>query len=71
MWSMVVFREFSDGKFELRRWNEKLAASDVVAICSSSSDEVLKQSLAIIDAKSLYDYLSKETVGGQDKRTAI
>ena len=71
MWSMVVFREFSDGHFELKRWNEKLVASEVVALCSTRTDEVLKQSLAIVDAKSLYDYLSKQTVGGQDKRTAI
>ena len=71
MWSMVVSREFSDGHFELKRWNEKLVASEVVALCSAETDEVLKQSLAIVDAKSLYDYLSKQTVGGQDKRTAI
>lgn len=31
----------------------------------------LKESLAIVDAKSLFDYLSRETVGGQDRRTAI
>ena len=27
--------------------------------------------MAIVDAKSLFDYLSKETVGGQDRRTSI
>lgn len=32
---------------------------------------MLKECLAIIDARSLYDYLSKETIGGQDKRMAI
>lgn len=40
-------------------------------MASSESDGRLKESLAIVDAKSLYDYLSKETLGGQDRRTAI
>ena len=38
---------------------------------SEHHQDQLKESLAIIDAKSLYDYLAKETVGGQDRRTAI
>lgn len=43
----------------------------MTAIASRSSSEGLKESLAIVDAKSLYDHLCKETIGGQDKRTAI
>ena len=38
---------------------------------SEQHQDFLKHSLAIIDAKSLFDYLAKDTVGGQDRRTAI
>ena len=38
---------------------------------SEQHQDSLKHSLAIIDAKSLFDYLAKDTVGGQDRRTAI
>ena len=40
-------------------------------MASHQTEETLKGSLAIVDAKSLYDYLSKETVGGSDRRTAL
>ena len=41
----------------------------VLSALSTTSD--LKEVLAVVDAKSLFDHLSKETVGGSDKRTAI
>ena len=37
-----------------------------------NSDERLKRCLCVVDAKSLYDHLVKETVGSaEDRRTAI
>ena len=40
-------------------------------MASVHSDEELKGSLAIVDAKSLYDPLSHEILGGQDRRAAL
>ena len=71
MWSMVTFEEFTNGHFVLRKWPQHLSAAEALVLASSQSEQVLKQALAIVDAKSLYDHLSKDSVGGQDKRTAI
>ena len=71
LWVMVLFEELKDENFQIRSWPERLSSSDVVAMVSASSSEELRGSLAVVDAKSLYDYLSKDTIGGQDKRTAI
>ena len=72
LWAMVTLEEFTNGNFEIHSWPEKMKASEALALASMQSDGLLRESLAIVDAKSLFDYLSKETVGGgQDKRTAI
>ena len=71
LWMMVLFEEMQDESFTLRTWPERLGMQQVMAMVSASSSTELRNSLAIVDAKSLYDYLSRDTIGGQDKRTAI
>ena len=71
LWLMVVLEDFTDGRFDLRDWPQRLSAAKVLAMASVESSESLKGALAIVDAKSLYDQLAKETTGGQDRRTAI
>ena len=71
LWTMVLFEELQDESFSIREWPQRLSGKDVLALASSRSSETLKGSLAVVDAKSLYDQLCKETIGGQDKRTAI
>ena len=71
MWLMLLFKEIQEPDLHLRDWAHGLKNQEIVAMASSESDGRLKESLAIVDAKSLYDYLSKETLGGQDRRTAI
>lgn len=63
--------EFKSNRFEIQKWPERLSATDALALSSWKTQEVLRSALAVVDAKSLFDYLSKDTVGGQDKRTAI
>ena len=70
LWMKVLFRELLEEKFNMYDWPAILAKEDVVALATSENGE-LQQCLAIVDAKSLFDYLSKQTIGGQDKRTAI
>ena len=69
MWMKVLFKELENEQFNIHEWPATMKREDIVAMMSSESS--LQECLAIIDAKSLYDYLSQETIGGQDKRTAI
>ena len=71
LWVLVLFEELQDENFSIRDWPSRLSGKEVMALASKSSSDDLKGCLAIVDAKSLYDYLCKETIGGQDKRTAI
>lgn len=71
LWIMVLTKELSEANFKVRDWKHRLSAEEVLVLGSENHQEFLKESLAIVDAKSLYDYLAKETVGGQDRRTAI
>ena len=71
LWILVLVEELKQEDFSIREWPTRLSGKEVTAIASRSSSEGLKECLAIVDAKSLYDHLCKETIGGQDKRTAI
>ena len=49
-----------------------MQGNKVITMASESSSEELKGSLCIVDAKALYDHLSKETAGpSADKRTGL
>jgi hypothetical protein len=69
---MTVYKDLITEKFDLRNWQESLRDQRVMTLAKEDADETLKQSLCVVDAKSLYDHLVKETVGcTDDKRTAI
>ena len=70
LWMKVLFKELEEEKFNMYDWPSSLAKEEVVAMATCENGE-LQRCLAIVDAKSLFDYLSKQTIGGQDKRTAI
>ncbi|CAE7227250.1 RE1 [Symbiodinium sp. CCMP2592] len=71
-WVVSVFNELVDYNFELVKWEETLKRNRVVTIGSEEADELLQQSLCIVDAKALYDHLSRESIGpSQDKRTSL
>ncbi len=72
LWAMVTLEEFQSNHFEIQKWPERLSATDALALSSDEkTKEVLKSALAVADAKTPFDYLSKEAVGGQGKRTNI
>ena len=61
-----------DVTFNLPEWEQRLQGNKVITMASESSSEELKGSLCIVDAKALYDHLSKETAGpSADKRTGL
>ena len=64
-WIVSIFNERTDPEFELR-------CNKVVAIAKEETDHQLKESLMIVDAKTLFDNLSQESAGpSQDKRTCL
>lgn len=71
MWVMVLMQEIQDGKFNVKDWRKRLEAKELTVMSSERTEGALKEALAVVDAKSLYDYLSKDTLEGQDRRTAI
>eukprot|EP00913_Durusdinium_trenchii_P030436 g28511.t1 len=71
-WTVTVRNEFTTEAFDMRRWEEALRKHRMSALVSESSERALAENLSIVDAKSLFDHLSKETVGTtNDKRTAL
>ena len=71
-WTITVYKDLVTEKFDLREWQAALRDQRVMALAKSDADQTLKRSLCVVDAKSLYDHLVKETVGcTDDKRTAI
>ena len=70
-WTMLLMKELQDGRLNIRDWRQQLKTEELMVISSEATEEYLKESLAVVDAKSLYDHLSRETIGGSDKRTAI
>ena len=71
VWILVMTQELEDGTFNVKTWRERLRGEELLVVSSETSSSDLKESLAVVDAKSLYDHLSKDCLGGQDKRTAI
>ena len=71
-WVVSFFNELIDPKFELAEWETRLQDNKILAIAKDESQDQLKESLCIVDAKALYDHLSRESTGpSQDKRTSL
>eukprot|EP00435_Cladocopium_sp_Y103_P053328 s859_g17.t1 len=71
-WTITVFNDLITPNFDLRLWQEAAKSQRLHALAKDSTDERLKNSLCVVDAKSLYDHLAKDTIGvTEDKRTAI
>eukprot|EP00913_Durusdinium_trenchii_P000800 g747.t1 len=71
-WTVTVRNEFTNEAFDMRQWEVSLRKQRLSALVSESSERALAENLSIVDAKSLYDHLSRETIGTtNDKRTAL
>ena len=71
-WVVSIFNELTRADFELTKWEEELQKNKMIAITKDESSSDLKECLAIVDAKALFDHLSRESVGpSQDKRTSL
>ena len=71
-WTVTVFNELTTLGFDLKQWEKSLQDRRLRAFASDTSDEELVQGICVVDAKSLFDHLSKETTGiTADKRTGL
>ena len=71
-WIVTLYNELTDPSFDLMEWEAQLKRNRVLAMAPDTSSDGLKSSLCIIDAKALFDHLSRETTGpSQDKRTGL
>lgn len=64
----VLLRELQEEKFNIKEWPADMKTEEVtaLAIAIDQTSQELHECLAVVDAKSLYDYLAKETIGGQE-----
>ena len=67
-WSVTVFNEMVNPRFELKEWQQEVRNRRLHALTKQEADETLKKGLCVVDAKSLFDHLVKETIGSTDDR---
>ena len=71
-WIMSVFNEMMNPHFRIEDWESEMKKNTVLAMAPDRVSTEFKEALCIIDAKALYDHLSRESVGpSQDKRTSL
>ena len=71
MWAKAIYAELTDAEFTLEGFRAGVQAQADIVLQKADADPKLKDSLAVIDAKSLYDNLMKEGAQAQDKFTAL
>ena len=71
MWAKAVYHEILDEDFTLEAFKQDVKSKAELVLQSAEADETLKNSLAVVDAKSLYDNMMKDGSQSQDKFTAL
>lgn len=71
-WTVTVFNELINPGFDLKQWERSLLDRKLRAFAGEDSEPELVRGVCIVDGKSLFGHLSKETTGiAGDKRTAL
>ena len=71
LWMMIVHEELVTANFQVRDWRKYIGRRGYSAFTKFEETEEVKDALALVDAKSLYDLLVNETTGGTDRRNAL
>ena len=71
LWMMIVYEELVTANFQVRDWRKYIGRRGYSAFTKFEETEEVKDALALVDAKSLYDLLVNETTGGTDRRNAL
>lgn len=71
-WTVTIYNEIVNPSFKLSEWHREIKGNRMHVLTKTNVEERLRRGLCVVDAKSLYDHLVKETIGTTaDKRTAI
>ena len=62
-WSVTVYKDLITEDFNLREWQQALKDQRIMTLAKENAEERLKKCLCVVDAKSLFDHLVKETIG--------
>ena len=68
---MIVHEELLAADFQVRDWRKYIGQQGYSAFTKFEKTEDVRDALALVDAKSLYDLLVNETTGGSDRRNAL
>ncbi|CAE7826816.1 Kcnh5, partial [Symbiodinium necroappetens] len=71
LWAKAIYAELMDPQFDLETFKQDVKSKADVVLRKADADQVLRDSLSVIDAKSLYDNLMQEGNQPQDKFTAL
>ena len=71
LWSKAIWRDLLDVRFSIEEFRADVQKEAEMVLQKADADAQLKESLTIVDAKSLYDNLRKDGSLAQDKYTAL
>ena len=71
LWAKAVWRDLQDRDFSIEQFEACVRNEAEVVLQKAKADEALKDSLSVVDAKSLYDNLKKDGSVAADKYTAL
>ncbi|CAE7498867.1 TY1B-DR1 [Symbiodinium sp. CCMP2592] len=71
MWAKAIYYELLQENFDLVEFKESVKRKAELVLQRADSDDELRWALSIVDAKSLYDHLTRDGSQAQDKFTAL
>ena len=71
VWVRAIYAELLDPKFDLAEFKQSIKAQAELVLQKADADKTLRESLSVVDAKSLYNNLMKDGNQPQDKFTAL
>ena len=71
MWTKAIVQHLLDPQFELQEYFNTVKRQADLVLHKGNGDQTLRQSLSIIDAKSVFDNVTKEGAVAHDKYTAL
>ena len=71
LWAKAIWRDLQDRDFSIEQFKACVKNEAEVVPQKAKADETLKDSLSVVDAKSLYDNLKKDGSVAADKYTAL
>eukprot|EP00439_Symbiodinium_sp_Y106_P087337 s397_g45.t3 len=71
MWARAILASLQDPSFDLEEFKQSVKETSDLVLQRGDGSGVLRDSLAVVDAKSVYDNVTKEGAQAEDKYTAL